>query len=117
MYRVHMCYSQNSRNHLLLVVHGSFDERISKFAELKFRRDGVDVRLGCRVLGVSEKEISFKDKATGKDIKIPYGMVVWSTGIGTRPVVADFMEQIGQVCTDHCYGITCGEICSWWWCL
>lgn len=76
----------------MFVVYGSFDERISKFAELKFRRDGVDVRFGCRVLGVSEKEISFKDKAIGKDIKILYGMVVWFIGIGIRSVVVDFME-------------------------
>lgn len=26
-----------------------------------------------------------------------YGMVVWSTGIGTRPVIMDFMKQIGRV--------------------
>ncbi|CAA2984696.1 External alternative NAD(P)H-ubiquinone oxidoreductase B2, mitochondrial [Olea europaea subsp. europaea] len=25
-----------------------------------------------------------------------YGMVVWSTGIGTRPVIMDFMKQIGR---------------------
>jgi NADH:ubiquinone reductase (non-electrogenic) len=25
-------------------------------------------------------------------------MAVWSTGIGTRPFIKDFMTQIGQVC-------------------
>lgn len=39
-----------------------------------------------------------KAKAQGEISSIPYGMVVWSTGIGTRPVIMDFMEQIGQVC-------------------
>lgn len=52
------------------------------------------------VVKVSDKEISTKERSTGETKNIPYGMVVWSTGIGTRPVVMDFMKQIGQVC---CY--------------
>lgn len=47
---------------------------------------------------VSDKEISTKEIKTGKVSTIPYGMAVWSTGIATRPVVADFMKEIGQVC-------------------
>jgi NADH:ubiquinone reductase (non-electrogenic) len=39
-----------------------------------------------------------KLKAKGEVCSIPHGLVVWSTGVGTRPVVKDFMEQIGQVC-------------------
>ncbi len=50
------------------------------------------------VVKVSDKEISTKERATGKIGNIPYGMVVWSTGIGTRPEIMDFMKQIGQVC-------------------
>ncbi|KAH9535801.1 hypothetical protein CY35_17G072800 [Sphagnum magellanicum] len=52
--------------------------------------------MGCRVLGVQEGDIAFKVKSTSQLVNLPYGMIVWSTGIGTRPVVADFMEQIGQ---------------------
>uniref|UniRef100_A0A7N0TL82 NADH:ubiquinone reductase (non-electrogenic) n=2 Tax=Kalanchoe fedtschenkoi TaxID=63787 RepID=A0A7N0TL82_KALFE len=74
----------------------TFDERISSFAESKFARDGIEVQTGCRVLSVSDKDISVKDKAKGQIFQVPYGMVVWSTGIGTRPVITDFMEQIGQ---------------------
>jgi uncharacterized membrane protein (DUF106 family) len=32
---------------------------------------------------------------------VPYGMAVWSAGIGTRPVIMDFMQQIGQVVESH----------------
>jgi len=74
-----------------------FDERISAFAETKFSRDGIEVLTGCRVVGVSNDAISMKVKSTGELCRIPYGMVVWSTGVGTRPVIQDFMEQIGQV--------------------
>jgi len=55
---------------------------------------------------VDEKEISTKElKNGGKITTVPYGMAVWSTGIGTRPFIKDFMAQIGQVC--------CREICSY----
>ncbi|XP_031378670.1 external alternative NAD(P)H-ubiquinone oxidoreductase B1, mitochondrial-like isoform X1 [Punica granatum] len=73
-----------------------FDERISSFAERKFQRDGIEVLTGCRVLDVSEKAITMKNKAKGETSSVPHGLVVWSTGVGPRPLVRDFMEQIGQ---------------------
>ncbi|XP_057505603.1 external alternative NAD(P)H-ubiquinone oxidoreductase B2, mitochondrial-like [Actinidia eriantha] len=73
-----------------------FDKRITAFAEEKFQRDGIDLKTGSMVVKVTDKEISTKERATGENRFIPYGMVVWSTGIGTRPVVMDFMKQIGQ---------------------
>lgn len=75
----------------------SFDERISMFAEKKFSRDGIELLTGCRVVNVSDNLITMNVKAIGKVHDVPYGMVVWSTGVGTRPIVRDFMEQIGQV--------------------
>ncbi|CAH1440071.1 unnamed protein product [Lactuca virosa] len=73
-----------------------FDKRITAFAEEKFHRDGIDLRTGSMVVKVTDKEISTKEIKTGKISTIPYGMAVWSTGIATRPVVMDFMKQIGQ---------------------
>ncbi|KAH7859614.1 hypothetical protein Vadar_003298 [Vaccinium darrowii] len=73
-----------------------FDKRITAFAEEKFQRDGIDLKTGSMVVKVTDSEISTKERATGENRSIPYGMVVWSTGIGTRPVVMDFMKQIGQ---------------------
>ncbi|KAG0570049.1 hypothetical protein KC19_6G135600 [Ceratodon purpureus] len=81
-----------SGDHIL----NSFDGRISEYAEQKFSRDGIEVKMGSRVLGVTDEKISFKSKSTGELVEIPYGMIVWSTGIGTRPVIADYMKQIGQ---------------------
>ncbi|CAA3023526.1 external alternative NAD(P)H-ubiquinone oxidoreductase B1, mitochondrial [Olea europaea subsp. europaea] len=74
-----------------------FDERISSFAERKFQRDGIQVLTGHRVVSVSDRLINMKNKATGNDDSMPHGMVVWSTGVGTHPVVKDFMEQVGQL--------------------
>lgn len=75
-----------------------FDKRITAFAEDKFRRDGIDVKTGAMVVNVSDKEISTKEVKNGGVVSsMPYGMAVWSTGIGTRPVIFDFMKEIGQV--------------------
>ena len=46
---------------------------------------------------VYDKEISIKEKTTWVTKNLPYGMVVWSTGIGTRAVIIDFLKQIGKV--------------------
>ncbi|KAL3509503.1 hypothetical protein ACH5RR_028904 [Cinchona calisaya] len=81
-----------SGDHIL----NTFDERISTFAEQKFTRDGIDVLTGRRVVNVSDRMLNMKMKATGDDVSMPHGMVVWSTGVGSRAVVRDFMEQIGQ---------------------
>ncbi|RDX94214.1 External alternative NAD(P)H-ubiquinone oxidoreductase B1, mitochondrial, partial [Mucuna pruriens] len=81
-----------SGDHIL----NTFDERISSFAEQKFGRDGIEVQTGCRVVNVNDKEITVQERSTGKLCSVPHGLVVWSTGIATRPVVRDFMEQIGQ---------------------
>lgn len=75
-----------------------FDKRVTAFAEDKFQRDGIDVKLGSMVVKVTDKEISTKARRNGETTSMPYGMVVWSTGIGTRPIIKDFMTQIGQVC-------------------
>ncbi|CAK8577817.1 unnamed protein product [Lathyrus sativus] len=74
-----------------------FDKRITAFAEDKFRRDGIDVKTGSMVVKVSDREISTKEMKSGEMTSIPYGMAVWSTGIGTRPFIKDFMTQIGQI--------------------
>ncbi|KAA0056941.1 external alternative NAD(P)H-ubiquinone oxidoreductase B2 [Cucumis melo var. makuwa] len=73
-----------------------FDKRITTFAEEKFRRDGIDVKTGSMVIKVTDKEISTKEMKNGEISSMPYGMTVWSTGIGTRPIIKDFMTQIGQ---------------------
>ncbi|CAM6092499.1 unnamed protein product [Calypogeia fissa] len=73
-----------------------FDERISQYAEKKFSRDGMDVKTNCRVLKVNDGSVLVKEKATGQEVEVPFGMAVWSTGLGTRPVISRYMEKIGQ---------------------
>ncbi|CAA7392331.1 unnamed protein product [Spirodela intermedia] len=72
-----------------------FDKRITEFAEGKFQRDGINVKTGYKVVNVSDRSITMVGKGAG-EVDVPYGMAVWSTGIGTRPVMLDLMKQIGQ---------------------
>jgi NADH dehydrogenase FAD-containing subunit len=73
-----------------------FDKRITQFAEEKFKRNGIDLKTNFKVVKVDDKNITMTNPATG-EIAVPYGMAVWSTGIGTRPIIMDFMKQVGQV--------------------
>lgn len=56
---------------------------------------------GFRVVRVSDDLITMKSKSLGEEVSVPYGIAVWSAGIGTRPVIMDFMQQIGQVVESH----------------
>ncbi|CAI0550062.1 unnamed protein product [Linum tenue] len=79
-------------NHILPMFH----KKVTDFANEKFQKDQIDVKTGSMVVKVSDKDISTKNRATGQIEAIPYGVVLWSTGIATRPVIAEFMEKIGQ---------------------
>eukprot|EP00897_Mesotaenium_endlicherianum_P008038 jgi/Mesen1/7262/ME000373S06336 len=71
-----------SADHIL----NMFDKRISDFARSKFSRDGVDIQTNARVVAVNDNDIVIQDKKTRQRQSIDYGLVVWSTGIGTRPL-------------------------------
>ncbi|KAL3681946.1 hypothetical protein R1sor_024902 [Riccia sorocarpa] len=74
----------------------TFDARIQNYAEEKFRREGLNLKTNCQVKKVNDGEIVYLDQKTKKEESIPFGLVVWSTGLGTRPVVRELMQQTGQ---------------------
>ncbi|CAN0914850.1 External alternative NAD(P)H-ubiquinone oxidoreductase B4, mitochondrial, partial [Linum grandiflorum] len=79
-------------NHILPMFH----KKVTEFANQKFQKDEIEVKTGSMVVKVSDKDISAKDRTTGQVESIPYGVVLWSTGIATRPVINEFMQRIGQ---------------------
>eukprot|EP00898_Chlorokybus_atmophyticus_P001712 jgi/Chlat1/2541/Chrsp175S02394 len=82
-----------SGDHIL----NSFDASISTYAEKKFARDAIDVRTNQRVTAVYPNHIVVAPKANpAQTVELPFGLCVWSTGIGTIPLVAKFMEKIDQ---------------------
>lgn len=69
------------------------------------------------VVKVTDKDISTKVRGNGEITSMPYGMVVWSTGIGPHPIIKDFMKQVGQVCNPRFFStlklcISCFQIMS-----
>lgn len=55
------------------------------------------MKLGSMVTKITDNEIYTKSKGNGNATSTPYGMVLWSTGIGPRPLIKEFMKQVGQV--------------------
>ncbi|KAH9981106.1 pyridine nucleotide-disulfide oxidoreductase-domain-containing protein [Lactifluus volemus] len=77
-----------SREHIL----NTYSEAISKYAERKFQRDGVELVTSARVGEVHPDHVVYttKDSDTGKIIEhsIPTNFVLWSTGIAMNPFTA-----------------------------
>lgn len=72
-----------SRDHIL----NTFDSKISDYAEKRFDRERVNVITNARVERVDKNEVVYKLKPTDPNQEpiynsIPYGLCLWSTGIG-----------------------------------
>lgn len=64
-----------------------FDAKISNYAEKRFEREHVDVITNARVVRIEKDEVVYKLKPANPDEepiikKLPYGLCLWSTGIG-----------------------------------
>jgi NADH dehydrogenase FAD-containing subunit len=55
---------------------GSFDQSLREFATKKFTRKGIKIRTGRRVKEVNERKLIIEE-----DGEVPYGMLVWATGM------------------------------------
>ncbi|KAJ3102118.1 hypothetical protein HDU97_000760 [Phlyctochytrium planicorne] len=84
----------HSSDHVL----NTFAEAISSMTERHFKRNDIDVLLNARVVAVEKNKIIFKKKNVPKGEKdtfeIPFGLCVWSTGIGMRPFSAKLQSKI-----------------------
>lgn len=60
----------------------SFDEALGRYTLKQFSRSSIDVRTGSIVTRVESTEVHLKDGTS-----LPYGLLVWSTGIGPTSFV------------------------------
>ena len=81
-----------SADHIL----NTYDRRISAYAAEKFKRDGIEVITGARVLSVSPDKVVVMDKRTKKKRVKKFGVCVWSTGLGKRAFVAAAQKATRQ---------------------
>ncbi|KAI8576378.1 hypothetical protein K450DRAFT_274731 [Umbelopsis ramanniana AG] len=61
---------------------GTFDQNLSAYATRKFARRGIQIKTGRQVLEVMKDRLIVKD-----DGEVPFGMLVWSTGLMQNPLV------------------------------
>jgi NADH:ubiquinone reductase (H+-translocating) len=90
---VHIIQSQA---HIL----NTYDQKISDYAERKFKNDKIDVITNARVSKVEADKIHYTTK--GDDGKIidhilPAGLIVWSTGLGLNPVTQKVKDELSHM--------------------
>ncbi|KAI8360212.1 hypothetical protein B0O80DRAFT_381125 [Mortierella sp. GBAus27b] len=79
-----------SASHIL----NTYDLKISEMAESKFKRESINVITNARVVKVNSKSVVYNDKATGKEFEVPFGVCLWSTGVGMTPLVKSLVEKL-----------------------
>ncbi|KAG0258633.1 hypothetical protein BG011_003159 [Mortierella polycephala] len=79
-----------SAGHIL----NTYDLKISEMTERKFKRDNIGVVTNARVAKVNPKSVIYKEKATGKEFEIPFGVCLWSTGVGMTPLVKMLVSKL-----------------------
>ncbi|KAF9366439.1 hypothetical protein BGX34_002714 [Mortierella sp. NVP85] len=88
-----------SAGHIL----NTYDLKISEMAEAKFKRENINVITNARVVKVNPTSVVYKDKASGKEVEAPFGVCLWSTGVGMTPLVKALVAKLpeGSQCNRH----------------
>ncbi|KAJ5414004.1 hypothetical protein N7509_000631 [Penicillium cosmopolitanum] len=81
-----------SRTHIL----NTYDEALSKYAEGRFTRDGVEVLTNARVKEVQPDKVLFSQVEDGKTIvkEIPTGFCLWSTGVARAEICETLSKKL-----------------------
>ncbi|KAF9096076.1 hypothetical protein BGX23_011992 [Mortierella sp. AD031] len=81
-----------SAGHIL----NTYDLKISEMTEKKFKRDNINVVTNSRVVKVNPTSVIFKDKETGNVSEVPFGVCLWSTGVGMTPLVKSLVAKLPE---------------------
>ncbi|KAG0316422.1 hypothetical protein BGZ97_006875 [Linnemannia gamsii] len=81
-----------SAEHIL----NTYDLKISEMTEAKFKRDNINVVTNSRVVKVNPTSVVYKDKSTGKQEEVPFGVCLWSTGVGMTPLVKSLVQKLPE---------------------
>jgi NADH:ubiquinone reductase (non-electrogenic) len=81
----------------------SFDETLSEYTMKHFKRQHIDLRTGSIVTRVEPSKVYVKDGSV-----IPFGLLVWSTGIGSTSFVRSLpfpKDRTGRISTDDYFRV------------
>ncbi|KAK9489311.1 hypothetical protein V1508DRAFT_428419 [Lipomyces doorenjongii] len=87
---VHIVQSQG---HIL----NTYDEKISTYAQERFKKDSIDVLTNARVSEVLEDRVVFTQKDQEGVIhtkELPYGLCLWSTGVAQCEISKDIVASL-----------------------
>ncbi|CAG8618735.1 6862_t:CDS:10, partial [Dentiscutata heterogama] len=85
---------------------GSFDQSLRDYAIKKFTRKGIQIRTGTHVDAVKARHLVIKENG-----EVPYGMLVWATGLTDNPLTRAMGEHImkdqsaKRLLTDHYFRV------------
>lgn len=89
-----------SRGHIL----NTYDEAVSRYAEERFGRDGINVLTNSRVSEVKKDTIVFTQKGkNGETItkELPMGFCLWSTGVSQTDFSQTLAKKLGEFQTNR----------------
>ncbi|KAJ4496184.1 pyridine nucleotide-disulfide oxidoreductase-domain-containing protein [Lentinula edodes] len=66
---------------------GMFDSNLVQYAEKSFRREGISIWTSHHVDKVESGKLFIKEQG-----EVPYGLLVWSTGLSPNPLIASITE-------------------------
>ncbi|KAH8112294.1 FAD/NAD-binding domain-containing protein [Phellopilus nigrolimitatus] len=80
---------------------GGFESGLASYAERKFARDGINIKLRHHVEKVEDGVLHVKERG-----EVPFGVLVWSTGLAANPLIKSIEElqkdaKTGSLLTDE----------------
>lgn len=74
---------------------GAFSTSLQERALATLKSEGIDVKLGVRVMEVTQKDVVYRDKndPSNAERRLGAGMVLWSAGNSSRPLVRDLVQR------------------------
>ncbi|OLL24347.1 External alternative NAD(P)H-ubiquinone oxidoreductase B1, mitochondrial [Neolecta irregularis DAH-3] len=84
-----------SQDHIL----NTYDEKISKYAESKFVKEGIDLITNARVKEVQDDRVIYTQKQQNGQIiekEVEAGAILWSTGLALTPLTHSIVSSIPE---------------------
>lgn len=73
-----------------------YQSAVQDCAEENLKEIGVNILTNTRVIGISKNHISVMDKPTGEKSDLPYGLVVWATGVSPIPLAKSLISKLPE---------------------
>ncbi|KAF0273899.1 hypothetical protein FOG51_01470 [Hanseniaspora uvarum] len=75
---------------------GMFDQKMYTLAQDHLKKNGVALKLNAMAQKVVGNTITVKDSKTQELVDMNFGILIWATGNGTRPVTANLMNKLPE---------------------